>query len=279
MKKVVSFLVLAAILCVAAVPMAAANPSAMSLLQVCKVTVDKKVLFINEDDDARTAVIKLACDPNKVNLEDIQFSEIGNQLYADAEGSEIYVEAVAGGAGFILLEHEDYLGVKVRFRVFSNYANETPDLRVKPELSNKDKALIADYKSYMTQIDLITEYESVALDAYNQNRNVNSSNKSIIYSQFNKQIIPNYSQFVYKMKLIKPKSAELIAVHKDLLSHSTLMLEGFNLMKQSVAGAKFNVKVFDQGNAKIGQAGAPFKRAVDSMNKLAVKISGLVEEI
>ncbi|MFD0714163.1 hypothetical protein [Paenibacillus sp. GCM10027626] len=279
MKKVVSFLLTAAIMLVVAVPFAAAKPSAMSLLQACKITVDKQVLFIKEDDEARTATIKLACDPNKVDYSDISYSLVGGQVDADAEGREIKVTAVKGGAGFVKIEHDEYIAVKIRFRVFSTFDKETPEQRVKPELSNKQKALIADYKSYMIQVSNASEHESRALDAYNNNRYVDSSNKSAVYAVFNKQVVPNYSKFLYSLKLIKPKTAELTAIHKNVLQHAQLRFDGFSMMKQSMAGAKLNSKMYDQGYAKVNQGTTYSDKAVDQLDKLSDKLLSLEEEL
>ncbi|MFD0714165.1 hypothetical protein [Paenibacillus sp. GCM10027626] len=157
MKKTLSILLMAAIIMTVAVPLGAAKPSAMSLLQACKITVDKQVLFIKEDDKARTATIKLACDAKKVKYDDIKISEIGSQVTAAQDGRVITVTAKAGGADFVLLEHNEYIGVKVRFRVFSTFDKETVEQRVKPELSNKEKALIAEFDSYMVRLIKILE--------------------------------------------------------------------------------------------------------------------------
>jgi len=275
-KTLLSLLMVSIVITTFAVPFASAKPSVMSLLQACNITVDKQVLFIEEDDEARSAKIKLACDTKKVNYNKITISSIGKQVTASKNGNIITVKAQAGGAGYVLLEsstYQGYIGVKVRFRVFQKFDQETIEQRIKPELTNKEKALVSDFAWYERTRTLFINSRDNAIKGL---RSVITDGK---YSLFDNEILPIVRQAKYEVKLFKPQTAEFQTIHKLLMQYADHQLDGYTLCKQSFANKRFNSKLFDQGSDKIDKSINYLHEAELKYIKEISKIYTLIEEL
>jgi len=273
-KTLLSLLMVSILITTVAVPSASAKPSVMSLLQACKITVDKKVLFTQEDDEARLATIKLACDTQKVNYDDITIKPIGDQVTASKDRNIISVIAKAGGAGYVLLENSKYIGVKVRFRVFQKFDQETVEQRIKPELTNKEKALISEYVWFKRQNDELIESTEIAIELMSSEI-VNS----LKYFIFEKEFLPKARQIKYQVKLFKPQTAEFQSIHKLLIQSADLQIEAYTLYKKSYANEKFNAKIYTKGVDKHRKALESLREANLQVLKVIPKMFTFIEEI
>ncbi|MFD0714164.1 hypothetical protein [Paenibacillus sp. GCM10027626] len=94
-----------------------------------------------------------------------------------------------------------------------------------------------------------------------------------------KEVIPKLNQVNYQLKLLKPKTAELQAVHKNVLQFSDLELDGFTLQKKSYAGGKSNRKLYNQGKTKLDKAESYFQKAIEQLQGIKTKVFSLIEEI
>jgi len=271
MRRTLLSLLMVSILTTAfAAPSASAKPSVLSLLQACNITVDKKVLFTQEDDEARSATIKLACDTKKVNYDDITIEPIGDQVTASKEGNIISVIAKAGGAGYVLLENSKYIGVKVRFRVFQKFDQETVEQRIKPELTNKEKALVSEFvwferesRKFLDSTEAINRIGLWTTD----------------YNDFDNVVLPIARQVKYQVKLFKPQTAEFQSIHKLMMQYADLQIEAYTVIKQSHANGKYNDKIYKKGVEKQIKSLNSFKEALIKCQDMVPKVYSFIEEI
>jgi len=273
-KTILSLLMVSIIITTFAVPSASAKPSVLSLLQACNITVDKKVLFTQEDDEARSATIKLACDTKKVNYDDIVIKPIGDQVTASKAGNIISVKAQAGGAGYVLLENNNYIGVKVRFRVFQKFNQETVEQRIKPELTNTEKALVSEYVLFKRQNAELIESTEIAIELMSS-----EPTNSLKYYIFETELLPKVRQVKYQLKLLKPQTAEYQSIHKLLMQTADLQIEAFTLYKQAFSNEKINAKLFKKGADKNLTAMELLRQANLQILKAISKMFTFIEEI
>ncbi|MFD0714765.1 hypothetical protein [Paenibacillus sp. GCM10027626] len=282
MKKGICMMLMAVIMMTAAVPLAGAKPSALSLLKVCKVTVDKQVLFLREDDSSRQATITLACDQSKVKYSDIAIVSFdGNQVTAkaDSDGRVITVTAQNGGAGYILLSHQNYVKLKIRFRVFGTFDQERPEQRVKPEMSNKDKVFIAEYRPFFNQLKDADQYKKKSFDTFNNmDLVVSRDNMKQVSAVIKNTILPAQTQYLYKIKQVKPKSPELLLARNYYLQSAQNRYDGLKLMVQAFAGKELNMKLSNQASEKVLLGNQYENKAVEAIYKVGAKFALMIEE-
>ncbi len=106
-------------------------------------------------------------------------------------------------------------------------------------------------RDYMDRMDAIVQYEDKAADAFNAVGYVSAANRKDVYTAMNNVIIPNYSKFYYQLKQIKPAGKTLSDLHAYYLQGASLQLQGMQLMKKSLYGAKINWTTYKQGQAKL----------------------------
>lgn len=131
----------------------------------------------------------------------------------------------------------------------------------------------AELKKYLDQIFAIEPYESRALDSLSSVGNtVSSANRKSMFLKLTNTVIPNYTKFVSKAKLIQSNNPEIKKIHTSFIKGTYMQLEGYILYKQAVSKNKVNYTILQQGNAKVQAADVILDQVTDSLLAYADKI-------
>ncbi|WP_366290735.1 hypothetical protein [Paenibacillus sp. AN1007] len=131
----------------------------------------------------------------------------------------------------------------------------------------------AELKKYLDQIFAIEPYESRALDSLSSVGNtVSSANRKSMFLKLTNTVIPNYTKFVSKAKLIQSNNPEIKKIHTSFIKGTYMQLEGYILYKQAVSKNNVNYTILQQGNAKVQAADAILDQVTDSLLAYADKI-------
>lgn len=125
----------------------------------------------------------------------------------------------------------------------------------------------ADLLDYVDQLEAAAVYEERAFNSFKGGMTITSANRKSIFLKLNNTAIPNYTKYVSKLKLIKPKNAELQKIHAKLVKGSYTQLEAYQLFKKSVSKTKVNSTQLKQGNDKLA-AGA---KLIEQSNQEFIK--------
>ncbi len=125
---------------------------------------------------------------------------------------------------------------------------------------------------YSDALEAIIQYEDKAADAFNSVGMVSASNRKAVYSTLNNVIVPNYSKFYYHLKQIKPSNKEITKLHTYYLQGAALQLEGMQLIKKSLYGAKINWTTYNQGQAKLKSGKAKIDLFINGFEKYMDKL-------
>ncbi|MDT0126080.1 hypothetical protein Q9R46_25775 [Paenibacillus sp. RRE4] len=131
----------------------------------------------------------------------------------------------------------------------------------------------AELKQYLDQIFAIESYESKAIDSLSSVGNtVSSANRKSMFLKLTNTVIPNYTKFVSKAKLIQSNNPEIKKIHTSFIKGTYMQLEGYILYKQAVSKNKVNYTILQQGNAKVKAADVILDQVTDSLLAYADKI-------
>ncbi|PYE47246.1 hypothetical protein HUB98_21775 [Paenibacillus barcinonensis] len=131
----------------------------------------------------------------------------------------------------------------------------------------------AELKEYLDQIFTIEPYESKAFDSLrSMDSEATSANRKSLFLKFTNTVIPNYTKFVSKAKLIKSNNPEIKKIHASFIKGTYMQLEGYILYQQAVSKNKVNYTILQKGNAKIQAAGIITNQVTESLYAYAVKI-------
>ncbi|MEJ8302961.1 hypothetical protein [Saccharibacillus sacchari] len=125
---------------------------------------------------------------------------------------------------------------------------------------------------YADALEAIIQYEEKAANAFNAVGMVSASNRKAVYSTLNNTIIPNYSKFYYHLKQIKPSGKEVTKLHGYYLQGAALQLEGMQLIKKSLYGAKINWTTYNQGQSKLKSGKAKIDLFLDGFDAYMKKL-------
>ncbi|SEK82315.1 hypothetical protein [Paenibacillus sp. OK003] len=127
------------------------------------------------------------------------------------------------------------------------------------EFSETEQKLTKDqeeFEKYLDQIATLVPYENKAIDTLRSvGGEVTSANRKSMYLKLTNTVIPNYTKMVSMAKQIKPTNSELKKIHAYFVKGTYLQLEGYMLYKQAVSKNKVNIKILQQGAAKVKAAG------------------------
>lgn len=131
----------------------------------------------------------------------------------------------------------------------------------------------AELKQYLDQIFAIEPYESKAFDSLNSmGPKATSANRKSLFLKFTNTVIPNYTKFVSKAKLIQSNNPEIKKIHTSFIKGTYMQLEGYLLYKQAVSKNKVNYTILQQGNAKVEAADVILDQVTESLLAYADKI-------
>lgn len=131
----------------------------------------------------------------------------------------------------------------------------------------------AELKQYLDQIFAIEPYESKAIDSLSSvGGTVSSANRKSMFLKLTNTVIPNYTKFVSKAKLIQSNNPEIKKIHTSFIKGTYMQLEGYMLYKQAVSKNKVNYTILQQGNAKVKAADVILDQVTDSLLAYADKI-------
>ena len=132
----------------------------------------------------------------------------------------------------------------------------------------------AELKKYLDQIFAIESYESKAIDSLSSvGKTVTSANRKSMYLKLTNTVIPNYTKFVSKAKLIQSNNPEIKKIHTSFIKGTYMQLEGYMLYKQAVSKNKVNYTILQQGNAKVKAADVLLDQVTESLLTYADKIA------
>ncbi|KAA8783040.1 hypothetical protein EC604_04175 [Paenibacillus amylolyticus] len=131
----------------------------------------------------------------------------------------------------------------------------------------------AELKQYLDQIFAIGPYESKAIDSLSSvGGTVSSANRKSMFLKLTNTVIPNYTKFVSKAKLIQSNNPEIKKIHTSFIKGTYMQLEGYMLYKQAVSKNKVNYTILQQGNAKVKAADVILDQVTESLLAYADKI-------
>nr|WP_154960221.1 hypothetical protein [Paenibacillus xylanexedens] len=131
----------------------------------------------------------------------------------------------------------------------------------------------AELKQYLDQIFAIASYESKAIDSLSSvGGTVSSANRKSMFLKLTNTVIPNYTKFVSKAKLIQSNNPEIKKIHTSFIKGTYMQLEGYMLYKQAVSKNKVNYTILQQGNANVKAADVILDQVTDSLLAYADKI-------
>jgi len=131
----------------------------------------------------------------------------------------------------------------------------------------------AELKQYLDQIFAIEPYESKAIDSLSSvGGTVSSANRKSMFLKLTNTVIPNYTKFVSKAKLIQSNNPEIKKIHTSFIKGTYMQLEGYMLYKQAVSKNKVNYTILQQGNAKVKAADVILDQVTESLLAYADKI-------
>ncbi|MBI2264798.1 MAG: hypothetical protein HYU64_06445 [Armatimonadetes bacterium] len=122
--------------------------------------------------------------------------------------------------------------------------------------ASSDKDAFVDYSK---SISGIADLESKSMDKYNECRQKakeNTLSDASFATTLEKDIVPTYSQFVFKLKKIKTPNVELGSLHKFYIEGANSQLTGLRMMidalkKSDIGKVKQANKFLEVGTSKI----------------------------
>lgn len=154
----------------------------------------------------------------------------------------------------------------------SAFAAETAPAQQQPSATEELTPAMIAARDYADSLEAIIQYEDKAANAFNSVGMVSASNRKAVYSTLNNVIVPNYSKFYYHLKQIKPANKEVAKLHGYYLQGAALQLEGMQLIKKSLYGAKINWTTYNQGQAKLKSGKAKIDLFIDGFDAYMDKL-------
>ena len=84
------------------------------------------------------------------------------------------------------------------------------------------------------ELPKVSSLEENSINEYNKVTGQNFAGDSKLYSVLKSKVIPDYTEFISKLKDIKISTSELAQIHQIYIDASNLQLEAFNLILKAI---------------------------------------------
>lgn len=118
-----------------------------------------------------------------------------------------------------------------------------------------------------TDMQKIDRMESVATEAYASVSGENYSSDKIMYNVMTTKVIPNYTEFLQKLKAVKPKTKEVQDVHSLWVQGAELQMKGFSMIVTALE--KQDADLIQQANGILTTGGEKIVEFRTKLNELA----------
>ncbi len=118
-----------------------------------------------------------------------------------------------------------------------------------------------------TDMQKIDRMESVATEAYASVSGENYSSDKIMYNVMTTKVIPNYKDFLEKLKAVKPRTKEVQDVHSLWVQGAELQMKGFSMIVTALENQ--DADMIQQANGILSTGGEKIEEFRTKLNALA----------